>query len=144
MTDHRNHWHSRLDALGAIASFACALHCLAIPVAMAAMPLAGFDLLHDHGFDQAFVLSAIVFGLLVIGSNCAPRAARAVAVMFGVGTLLLLLGAFVLHDGWVHVLALGLGGFLMGSAHLVNRRTAVRDRATVNGFRLLIASARAA
>lgn len=144
MADARPHWHSRLDALGALASFACALHCLTIPVAMAAMPLAGFELLHNHTFDKAFVLSAIVFGVLVIGSGYAPRAARSVVALFAVGTVLLLVGAFALHDGPAHVLALGLGGLLMGSAHLLNRRIAVRDGQAINGWRLLLGQARPA
>lgn len=113
---------SRLDAFGAAASFLCALHCLLIPLLVAALPLAGLHVLENHAFDRAFVVIAVVFGGAVIGSGYCVHRWRAVLALYVASTALLVAGAFVLVDQPWHGIVLATGGFLLAAAHVTNRR----------------------
>jgi hypothetical protein len=113
---------SRLDAFGATASFLCALHCLAIPVLVAALPLTGLHVLENHDFDRVFVVLAVLFGGAVIGSGYCVHRWRTVAALYLVSTALLITGAFFLVHPPTHGIVLALGGFTLAAAHLINRR----------------------
>lgn len=112
---------SRLDTIGAAASFVCALHCALLPLLAALLPYAGFDVLQSHAFDRAFAVFATVFGLVVIGGGACRQRLALVLPLFVCGVVLLYVGAFAVLAGAWHPVLLALGGIAVAFAHVVNR-----------------------
>ncbi len=55
----RKHY-SRLDILGVCLSFACAVHCLAMPLLIVVLPLVGMDFLLNQTAERVFVIATIL------------------------------------------------------------------------------------
>lgn len=134
----------RLDAVGAAISCACACHCVALPVVAALLPALGLGRLLGGRVEWAFVAATIVVGAASFGP-LAWRTARApgrwrVPTLFVAGLALLLGGRVVESRGDDQGADAGvvLGAGLVATAHLANRRRAVRatdagDRASAAG-----------
>lgn len=118
---HRRAARSWLDTLGAWASGLCAVHCVALPLAVAALPSAGLAGLDSPAFDRVFVVCVAIFGLLVISSGVCLQRIRLVSAIYLSAVALLVAGAFALVHGPLHAVVLSLGGASMAAAHLVNR-----------------------
>jgi hypothetical protein len=127
----------RLDAVGAMASFVCAVHCAAMPLILSTVPLAGIELLADHRIEQVFVVLAALFGLVVIGAGYCKHRLRWVALLYLVGVVSLMVGAFGGMHGIMHASLLAAGGVLLGSAHAVNRRAVRRHGCAQNAWQQL-------
>jgi hypothetical protein len=115
------HWQPRLDAIGAIASTLCAAHCVLLPLAVALMPLAGWQSLESTAFDIGFVVFATLFGAIVLGAGSCRHLLRWIVPMYGIAVALLVGGLLVGHQRWLHAALLAAGGALMALTHLVNR-----------------------
>ncbi len=124
----------RLDVVGAGASFLCAVHCAAMPLALSTLPLAGLEVLANHRLEQAFVVLAAVFGFFVIGSGYCRHRLAFVAVTYASAVAALVVGAFFLHDAVAHAVSLATGGVLLGTAHALNRIGVRRHRCARNAF----------
>ena len=66
MTDV-NRFHVRIDQIGVGLSLACAVHCLAAPLLLTALPLLGLSFLADDMTEVVLLSSALV---LAAGSLC--------------------------------------------------------------------------
>ena len=126
-------WHRRLDWLGASASFMCALHCAALPILFALTPFVSTHWLASHAFDTWAVALALTFGAAVIGAAYCTHRWRATLALYLTAALLMIVGAFLVHEpAWLHASLLAIGGLLLAAAHLVNRRSALRHGCTRN------------
>lgn len=121
---------SQLDVFGAIAAFACAAHCLCLPVLLALAPWTGIELLDNHLFDIGLVLFALTIGGYAIARGVRRHRRSQVLAWFSIAVVLLLTGLATVHDGWMHAPILAVGGAALGWAHLLNLRF---DRARVLG-----------
>ncbi len=97
--------NGRLDWLGVLCSFGCAIHCAAMPVVIATLPsLTSIEWLADPLFHQVI---AVVCGVLVaraiLPSYKVHRDSRVLA-MAGFGMSLLFIAAFILPDACCSVL----------------------------------------
>ncbi|TCO40848.1 MerC mercury resistance protein [Dokdonella fugitiva] len=114
------------DRFGATASFACALHCAALPLLLAILPALGLGFLADHAFERAFIAfaSALALASLAFGFR-RHRRFRAFGFLVP-GVLLLVAGVVVDVDGrpFVHALLVSFGGMLVALSHLANLRLA--------------------
>jgi hypothetical protein len=113
-----------LDLAGGWASLVCAVHCALLPIALAALPGIGLELLDNPLFDRAFAVSVALFGLVVLGSGLCAHRLRLVALLYGIAVALLCTGAFVMPagtDAVVRGVVLAAGGSCMALAHFVNR-----------------------
>ena len=124
----------RLDVVGAGASFLCAVHCAAMPILLATVPLAGIEALASHGAEQVFVVLAAVFGFVVIGSGYCRHRLAWVAIAFLAGVAALVAGAFFVNEPATHALLLASGGILLGTAHATNRRGVQRHACARSAF----------
>ncbi len=115
-------WWPRLDALGALASFLCAAHCVLVPMLVLAVPIAGLQVLDNHTFDRVFAVSALLFGGGVIASGYCHHRLHRVVALYLASAACLITGAFFLEASWTHGVVLALGGVFLGSAHVFNRR----------------------
>jgi hypothetical protein len=119
---------SRLDVVGASASFLCAAHCAAMPLLVPLLPVLGLEFLASHAFDLVFVAGAILLGGFAVARGLRHHRDRGVAVGFGLASLLLVLGVVVGHEGHAHELILVAGGLAMGWTHLRNLALLRRHR----------------
>ena len=122
MLEHPHTVNSRIDLLGALASSLCALHCIALPLLLAIVPLAGFESLQSHEFDLGFVSFALLLGAFAIWRGY-RRHGQASVVAGLLGSAALLLPALLLfHQFWWHALVLGAGGLLLAWTHVLTLR----------------------
>lgn len=119
---------SRVDMIGASASFLCAAHCAAMPLLLPLLPLAGLEFLASHALDLAFVAGAILLGGFAVARGLRHHRDRGVGFGFGLAAFLLVLGVAVGHDGHAHEVILVAGGLAMGWTHLRNLALLRRHR----------------
>ncbi|MEM7395415.1 MAG: MerC domain-containing protein [Verrucomicrobiota bacterium] len=143
--NNSNKLRDRLDICGVALSLICALHCIAMPLLVAVLPMLGLSFFLNHTAEKVFAISAVI---LASGSVCwgyrVHRNPR-VFLMLVVSAGLFMSGSFFLphpheksdvhHDDHVHVTdharpqshPLGLtllvaGALGMAASHLTNRR----------------------
>jgi hypothetical protein len=110
-----------LDKAAAAASLACAIHCIALPMAIALLPVLGLAWLDNPWVDRLFLTTALVFAALAHpkGYNrhrrCLP-AAMAACGLIGISLAISLWGSAPVHH---YVVAFG--GLLLASSHFLNR-----------------------
>ncbi len=113
-----------LDFLGALASTACAVHCLLTPVVIALLPLLGASFWAAPWLENSVVVLAIVLGLTsLLHGYSHHRQFRALGLLLG-GIVLLVIGRWGIgHTAqfWETTLVV-LGGIAVAGAHLINRR----------------------
>ena len=115
-----------LDALGMFFSVACLLHCLALPLLLAVLPLAAASLFADERFHKWMLLGVVPVSVLALGAACLRRRAYGVAAVGICGTLLIAYAAFGrdlggLPEAGETALTVS-GALLLSAAHLVNAR----------------------
>jgi hypothetical protein len=114
-----------MDAGAVFISGLCLVHCLALPLLLAALPLAAAGFVADESFHRWLLLAIVPTSALalVIGS----RRHRHVSVLrLGAAAVALLAfaafgGLYGLGEGWQTGLTVT-GGLLLGAAHLSNLR----------------------
>jgi hypothetical protein len=112
-----------LDVVGCIASIACAVHCIALPVLLVAYPVLPLRALHEPWAEWAFVLLSLILGVWSFGPTTASREGRAPLALFlaGGATLLAVRTLVPEHAPQLERIGLVTGAMLLVSAHLVNR-----------------------
>lgn len=114
-------WH-RADRVAATASLLCAVHCAALPFALALLPAIGLGLLGGHGFDVGFVAFAALLATSTLTRGYQQHRRRRALLLAASGFLLLLAGLLCSSERVWHPLLMVLGGALVASAHLLNLR----------------------
>ena len=109
-----------VDTTGACLSFACAVHCLAMPLLVTVLPLIGLGFLVGERAEFVIIISAVA---LAIGSLAwgvrHHRSWRAFLILLVALTFIVTARTAV--EGSFEVIFHGAGGILLASAHLVNR-----------------------
>jgi len=119
--DAANPMIARLDKVGAAASLACAIHCIALPFAIALLPTLGMAWLDNPWVDRVFLGAALIFAALAhpkgyrTHRRCLP-AALAACALIGIGLTISLWESAPAHD---YVVAFG--GLVVASSHFLNR-----------------------
>jgi len=111
--------HHHLGNLGAIASIACLIHCLALPLILPILPLLGMSFLSNKT-AELWVTSTVLLlagASLLIGFFKYHQKLFPI-YLFGVSALLMVYSHSFGHDyeHWI----LGLGALSMVGAHIVN------------------------
>ena len=115
-----------LDIVGCVASITCALHCIALPLLLAAYPVLPLKGLRSPWTEWGFVLLSLIVGASSFGPAAASREGRAPLALFLVGgATLLVVRTLVPADATLQErIGLLLGAVLLSSAHLLNRARA--------------------
>ena len=116
---------SRADRFGEVASLLCAIHCAALPLAIALLPSLGVAAWLGEGFEEGFVVFATLLGLFTVATGYRRhRAVRALGLLVpGLGILWFGVLYAPLHQSLLpHAIAMTIGGSLVGLAHLANMR----------------------
>ena len=106
-----------LDASALALSGLCLIHCLALPILAAVLPLAGV-IAEAEWVHRAFVLAALPISGVAIAKNRAAKGGALFPALAIVGLSILLAAAFAepLHD--FEVVLTSLGAVILASAHL--------------------------
>lgn len=113
-----------LDVFGATASWACAVHCLALPLLITVLPLAGLSFLLSETSEIIFT----VFSAAVAVMSFLPayfnrhRKLRAAFLAVGGIALIVLTHLFFEENLALKIAFLVSGAVLLTAAHFVNRR----------------------
>lgn len=113
-----------LDRLGAVLGFLCAIHCLAVPLFLGALPALGF--LADHAFDLTLIGVAAIVALFSARSGLKTHGDRRVAFGFLGAVVLLALGHLLGEESLVGRIPSIIGGFCLFGLHLLNLRLSRR------------------
>jgi hypothetical protein len=114
----------RLDRAGATASLVCAIHCALMPLALTLLPLFGLAFLADERLEWTLVGASALLGItsLCLGYR-EHRSRRALAVLAaGLGLLAAGRIAESHQTGMWGAVAAVMGGILVATSHLINRR----------------------
>lgn len=121
--------HGAVDRIGMLASGACALHCLLLPLLLAISPVLG-EVLHEaEWLERGFVWVAVLVSAISIGTGVVRHGQYVPAVvLWSIGAALLLpvgLGMEAASE-WMHALQMVPGGVAIALAHLANWRALKR------------------
>lgn len=116
--------HKTMDAVGAAASFLCAIHCAVLPFVVTLLPLWGLGFLAGAATEWGLLLLAATFAVVSLGFGY--RKHRSIRVLaLATGALgFLFMGRFAEHQEWgARAAALGVaGGLVLVAAHWMNFR----------------------
>ena len=112
--------HELADTTGACLSVACAVHCLAMPLLAAVLPLIGLGFLATERAELVLISGAIA---LAIGSLAwgVRHHRRWRALLILIVAVAFVATARTAVEGTFEVVFYSIGGILLASAHLVNR-----------------------
>lgn len=114
-----------MDALGIFASTLCLIHCLAMPLVVAFLPLLGLQFLEGHGAHQVLAGFVVAFGILAILPGYMKHRKPAVLAGLVVGLTLVLSATFGYVVGLSEASELPLitvGNLVLVVSHLFNRK----------------------
>ncbi|WP_293369501.1 MerC domain-containing protein [Nevskia sp.] len=113
-----------LDGLAMLFSALCLVHCLALPVLVAALPLAASSFVADERFHQWLLLGAVPTSLIALGWGWRRHRQPLVAWLGSLGMGFMVFAAFGIEFGLLDALgerALTIvGAVLLAVAHLRN------------------------
>ncbi len=123
--DKSAHTHSHgglLDRFGAFLGFACAIHCIAVPLLLGVLPALGLGFLADHEFDLTIVGIASVCALFAARSGWRAHGDVRIVAGFIGAILLLVLGHALGEESLAGRVPSILGGVCLAVTHLFNLR----------------------
>lgn len=122
---------SKIDRIGMVASFACAVHCMIMPVLATLLAASGLFSNHSIWIDYAFFTVAAIVGPLAIWVGYRRHRSWMPSLVYFLGVALVGVSIFGLHhhvDGHAtepNVLAAvvsACGGLILVTFHLMNSR----------------------
>lgn len=120
-----------LDWIGISASVACAIHCLALPFLISALPLLGLEVLANHWIEYSVIILSLLLAVVALSHGFTRHHQRFLPI------LLVILGFSIILIGliWGHDHAYGLietaGPFLIG--HLQEKHNSIEHFITPIG-----------
>ena len=121
MTEKLGKW---LDGFGVVASWACAVHCLALPMLVGILPLIGLGFLLSETSERALIgLSALIATASLLPSYYLHHG-KLRSIFLAVGGLSLIVMTHLLFEDNLaaKIVFLIAGAGLITTAHLLNRR----------------------
>ncbi|WP_428385586.1 MerC domain-containing protein [Nevskia ramosa] len=113
-----------LDALAMLLSGLCLIHCLALPLLVAALPLAASSLVADERFHQWLLLGAVPTSVIALGWGWRRHRDNLVAWLGVIGLILMVFAAFGIQaeliDAHGERVLTVIGAVMLAVAHLRN------------------------
>lgn len=125
---HTGHSHRErtIDRFGAFLGFACAVHCVSMPLVISVLPTLGLGFLADHAFDLTIVIIATIFATFAARSGWRTHRDRRVVAGFVGAIALLFLGIALGEESMAGRVPSILGGVALAVTHLANLRLSKR------------------
>lgn len=124
----RETWLGRLDSLGILLSAVCIVHCLALPLLLAALPFLGESVFGGHHFHEYLLLAVLPVSLVALGFGWRRHGDSGVLWLGGAGLALLAFATYGyrligLSEDWERGISI-VGGLIHAAGHVLNfRRT---------------------
>lgn len=116
---------SVLDTVAVGLSGLCLVHCLALPLLIALLPLVGATLIDHESFHQIILIAVVPTTAIALGSGYIRHRRAAIAALGAVGIGALAFAAFALHALHAHAMETWItvaGGLILAVAHIRNFR----------------------
>ena len=110
-----------LDVIGACVSFACAVHCVALPLVITLLPLLGLGFLADHTFESIMLVVSVTLATASLCWGSSIHGKRQILLFLLAAVILFSIGFFAV-EGTNHWVLIGLGGFCLASGHILNNK----------------------
>lgn len=110
-----------LDKAGATASLVCAVHCVALPLAIALLPALGLAWLDNPWIDRSFLVAAVLFAVLAHPKGYVQHKRCVPASLALLGIVGIILAISVWERVEAHHYAIAAGGLLVAGSHWLNR-----------------------
>lgn len=111
-------WH--IDFLGFSASFACAVHCMALPVLLSLGFLGGAEWLENEAIERLLIIGSIFIAFFSIGKSYLREHRNISPLLWLLLGIVFLTSSLFLHHGVIHYVLTAIGGFSIAFAHYVN------------------------
>lgn len=110
---------AKLDLAGMGLSVACAIHCLATPVLLSALPLLGFEFLGHEGFESGMIAAIVLLAGFTFINGFRMHGKKGHFLLGVIGlAIFLLVRPFVDHSLEPYATLLGGTAFVLG--HFLN------------------------
>lgn len=119
MRDHGIDW---LDRVAMTGSAACMIHCLALPLLLAAAPALSAFIAIPESFHRWVLVFAVPAAVVALLGGHARHAALWPFLLGLVGLGLMTLGAFAVPEGEVEIAVTVAGSIVLAAAHIANLR----------------------
>ena len=118
------------DKTGAIVSWACAIHCLILPFAVAALPFLGLSFLLDESFERLIILISIAVALISLLPSYFHRHRQLnILILFFGGITFIVSSHLFLEENLTFKIPFILAGAsLISAAHFANYRACRKCR----------------
>ncbi len=110
-----------LDKLGSCVSFACAIHCLAIPLVVTFLPLIGLSFLKESSFEIGMIIFAVTLAALSLCWGVRIHGEKKTLGLV-LAALIFFLSGHAFDDSAAHWVFMAFGGFCLVGGHLLNRK----------------------
>ena len=113
-----------LDAAGVTASWACAAHCLALPLLVGVLPLVGLSFLLDETTERVFIIVSILLAAMsLLPAYFREHGKLRSIFLAAAGIGLIVMTHFFLEESLAaKIVFLIAGAILLSAAHILNRR----------------------
>lgn len=116
-TEYRSRW----DAIGIAASFACAVHCVLLPLIFTTLTLFGVEFLENVYLEMITILVSMTAGSWALLKGF-QRHHNKVLIFFFIAGLALMITGNLLASQWAEIICKLVGSVLIIVAHLKNVR----------------------
>ena len=113
-------WLSRLDRVGGCVSLGCAVQCLAMPLLITVLPLAGLGLLLEGPMETFFMGASMTLATVSLCWGVRVHRRWGASLILGAAMGLILAGRWAV-EGPYELLLVVMGALLLATMHLLNR-----------------------
>ena len=111
-----------LDRIAMTGSAACMIHCLALPLLLAAAPALSAVVAIPESFHRWVLVFAVPAAVIALLGGHARHAARWPLLLGVVGLSLMTLRAFAVSEGRIEIAVTVSGSIVLAAAHIANLR----------------------
>lgn len=108
------------DALGAGASFICAIHCALLPILLGAVPLLGFQFFENPYIEYTLLVSSFLIGLVALYRGYTLHHRKITPIILFAVAFPVLVWAHLKLSGIVSYSVIAFAAIFIIAAHIIN------------------------
>jgi drug/metabolite transporter (DMT)-like permease len=113
-------YRSIFDKISALASIACAVHCVVLPVFFSSLPFLGIEILENFFIELLTVaISLVIGGWAIFSGYLKHHSNKNIVLLFLAGVIILLISNFITNEG-LEITAKIVGAIVLIVAHVKN------------------------
>lgn len=112
---------AKLDKVGSVVSFVCAIHCFLTPLLIVIFPVALAEVLGHHVAHDWLVIASISLAIISLIIGHQKHKNYNIFILPVISAFLFMLSAHK-HNDWSNSLILATAGLILVATHLLNRK----------------------